>query len=123
MTAHFVEIAGQEVVLLSKEEFDRLRVAAESYEDIVAAIDARKQREMGEEYVPKEVVDQLLAGANPLRVWRNYRGLSMDALGLMVDRKGSFISKLEKGHAEGGIKLWQMLAKALNVDLDDLIEA
>jgi DNA-binding XRE family transcriptional regulator len=121
MTVQQIEIAGQQMVLLTRQEFEQLAEAAESYADIEAAVRAEQRREAGEEYVPIELVDRLMAGENPLKVWREYRGLTLDALGAMVGRKGSMISKLEKGRNEGGIKLWQALAKALSVDLDDLL--
>ena len=121
MTAQFVEIAGAQMVLLSRADFDRLNEAAEHYSDIVAAVEAQKRKEEGEEYVPAEVVRQLLDGENPLKVWRKHRGMTLEALAEAVGRQGSFISKLEKGKAEGGIKLWKDIAVALRVDLDDLI--
>ncbi|WP_310531036.1 helix-turn-helix transcriptional regulator [Novosphingobium sp.] len=121
MTAQFVDIAGSPMVILSREEFSRLNEAAECYAEIVAAVEAQRRKDDGEEYIPADVVSRLVAGDNPLLVWRNYRRLTLDALGNLVGRKGSFISKLEKGKCEGGIRLWQDLAKALEVDLDDLL--
>lgn len=121
MTAQFVEIAGAQMVLLDRKEFERLAEAAEHYGDIVAAVEAQKRREAGEEYVPAEVVSRLINGESPLMVWRQHRGLTLDGLGELVGRQGSFISKLEKGRAEGGIKLWHELAKALDLDLEDLL--
>ncbi len=123
MTAQILEIAGQEMVLLSKAEFARLKDAAENYDDIVAAVEARKRREEGEEYVPAEVVNRLISGEIPLKVWREYRGLSQERLGALVGCQGSWIGKLEKEKAEGGVKLWQALSEALAVDLDDLLPA
>jgi len=121
MTAQMIEIAGTQMVVLTRAEFDALTDAAEHYADIVAAVEAQRRREAGEEYIPAEVVAKLVAGENPLKIWRTYRGLSLAALGEMVGHKASFMGKLEKGLNEGGIKLWQSLARALNVDLDDLI--
>jgi len=121
MTAQMIEIAGAQMVVLTRKEFDELTEAAEHYADIVAAVEAQKRREAGEEYIPAEVVAQLVAGENPLKVWRTYRGLSLAALGQLVGHQASFMGKLEKGLNEGGIKLWQSLAKALNVDLEDLL--
>ena len=121
MTAQMIEIAGSQMVVLTRKEFDELMEAAEHYADIVAAVEAQKRREAGEEYVPAEVVAQLVAGENPLKVWRKHRGFSLAALGGIVGRQASFIGKLEKGSNEGGVKLWQALAKALDVDLEDLL--
>ena len=121
MTAQFVEIAGTQMVLLSREEFTHLLEAADHYADIVAAVDAQTRKQAGEEYFPAELVGQLLDGENPLKIWRKYRNLTLDALAASVGRQGSFISKLEKGRAQGGIKLWQDLARVLEVDLEDLL--
>ncbi|MEQ1499628.1 MAG: helix-turn-helix transcriptional regulator [Novosphingobium sp.] len=121
MTVQFVEIAGAQMVVLSREEFVHLSEAAENYADIVAAVKADERRASGEEYIPAEIVHRLINGENPLMVWRQHRGLTLDGLGEMVSRQGSFISKLEKGRAEGGIRLWQELAKALKLDLEDLL--
>ena len=121
MTVQFVEIAGAQMVLLTREEFARLSADAENYADIVSAVEAQKRREEGEEYIPAEVVSKLLAGENPLKVWRNHRGLTLQQLGDKVGRRASCISKLELGQSEGGIKIWHALAKALDLDIDDLI--
>ena len=70
MTAQTLDIAGQQMVLLSQAEFERLMEAAENYADIEAAVAARQRREAGEEYFPAALVDRLLDGENPLKVWR-----------------------------------------------------
>jgi hypothetical protein len=49
----------------------------EDIHDYDAAVQALKD---GEELVPSEVVYALLEGANPIRVWREYRGLTQGAL-------------------------------------------
>lgn len=121
MTVQFIEIAGQKLAMIPVMEYEQLIEAAEDRADIVAAAAAEAKREAGEEYVPKDVVDRLLAGENPLRVWRTYRNLSLDELGEIVGRQSSFLSKLERGENEGGVRLWVSLAKALGVSLEDLV--
>jgi ribosome-binding protein aMBF1 (putative translation factor) len=121
MTSQIVEIAGSQMVLLSREEFDRLSEAAEHYSDIVAAVEAQRRREGGEEYIPQDVVNRLVAGENPLKVWRKFRGFTQQELADKVGHQDAYISKLEKGRAEGPVELWQKLARVLNVELDDLL--
>lgn len=120
MTAQLIEISGQKMVILTQQEYERLSAAAESWSDLEATVSARKRREAGEEYVPAEVVDRILAGESALKVWRKYRSLSQEALGEIVGCQGSMISKLESGRASGDIHLWRSLAVALDVDLDDI---
>ena len=121
MTVQHIEIAGQSMVLLTRREFERLADAAENYSDICAAVEAQSRRETDDEYLPAEVVDRLLAGDSPLRVWRQHRGLTLEALANQVGCGSSMISKLEKGRNEGGIRLWKALAEALEVSVDDLL--
>lgn len=120
MTAQFLEVAGSQMVLLTKAEFDRLIEAADDFADVEAAIRSRARREAGEEYLPSQMVDRLLAGQIPLKVWREHRNLSQAQLGELVGCKGSWIAKLEKGRAKGDVAIWRALAKALAIDLDDL---
>lgn len=121
MTVQFVEIDGQKIALLPAGEFEKLAEAAEYRADMSAAIDAQARRDAGEEYLPQDMADRLLDGENPLRVWREYRGLSLDQLGEKVGRQASFLSKLERGASEGGVRLWVALAAALDVAVDDLV--
>jgi hypothetical protein len=123
MTVQFVEIAGQKLAMVPVGEYEQLIEAAEDRADIVAAAAAEARRQAGEEYVPLEIADRLIAGENPLRVWRTYRGMSLEELGVAVGRQPSFVSKLERGTNEGGVRLWASLARALNVSIDDLIPA
>ena len=120
MTVQSIEIAGQKMVILTAAEFERLAEAAEHYDDICAAVKAQERREAGEEYVPSEVVDQIMAGENPLKVWRKYRGLTQEELAAKVGHEGSWLAKLEKGRAHGKPVDWRRLAEELEVDLEDI---
>lgn len=46
----------------------------------------------GEELVPAEVVYALLDGGNPIRVWREYRGLNQVRLAAKVGISASYLS-------------------------------
>lgn len=121
MTAQFVEIAGHAMAVLPRDEFKKIAADAEKWGDLAAAVAAEQRRADGEEYMPANVVDRLLAGEHPLKVWREHRGMTATRLGEIVGRGSSMISKLEKGKAEGGIKLWKSIADALEIDLEDLV--
>ena len=64
------------------------------------------------ESFPIEVVDQLLAGQNPIRVYRNYRGLTQNALAAAADINAVYLSQLETGKRTGSAKTLATLAKA-----------
>jgi len=85
--------------------------------DALAAYHASRDQER----VPVELVDRLLAGENPVKVWREYRDLSQRAL---ADRAGlnfTYLSQIESGARKGPVATMKKLAEALRVDLDDLV--
>ncbi len=121
MTAQIVEIAGQKIVMLPIEDYQRLVDIAEDRADIAATVEAERRRQDGEEYVPVEVIDQLCAGINPVKVWRKYRNLNQKALGQMIGCSAAHVSQIENQEKGASATLWRKLADALDVSVDDLM--
>ncbi len=121
MTVQYLEISGEKMAVLRVADYERLLDMAEDRADELAADRAEQRRIDGEEYVPIELVDRLIAGDNALRVWRQYRGLTLDALGQKAKLSQSMLSQLESGNRLGTPPTWRALAKALNVDVDDIM--
>lgn len=111
-----------DTITISRKEYDRLREAAEDLEDIIAFDRAVAAIESGdEELFPAEVIDRLIAGENPVRVYRELRGLTQVAL---ADRAGVNrvqIADIEAGRKSGSIETVRKLASALGVTIDDLV--
>ncbi|MCY4585828.1 MAG: helix-turn-helix transcriptional regulator [Bryobacterales bacterium] len=80
----------------------------------------RAKAEGGESF-PIEVVDRLLAGENPIRVFRTYRGMTQNQLAAAVGINAMYLSQIETGKRTGSIKILAALANALHVGMDDLI--
>jgi DNA-binding XRE family transcriptional regulator len=76
-----------------------------------------------EERLPDEVVDKLLAGENPVRVFRRYRDMTQDELARKAGTNPVYISQIERGSRRGSLDLNRRLAAALDVDIDDLVAA
>ncbi len=110
-----------EYVVLPWADYQALLEAAEDAID-GALLDAfRKKLAAGEdETVPAAVVDALLAGVSPVRVWREYRGLTQDALAAQVGISKAYLCQIETGRREGAIKTLRALAAVLGVTVDDL---
>ncbi len=90
-------------------------------EDTRAYDEAKAELAAGEdELIPSDVVERLAAGEIPLRVWREHRGLTQQALADAVGVGKSYISQLESGNKTGSLDVLRALASALNLDLDDL---
>ena len=121
MAVQFLEIGGQTMAVLPVGDYEQLLNIAEDKSDILAAVDSEKRRANGEEYFPAELVDRLLAGENALKVWRQYRKLTLRQLGLTVGAASSYLSEIENGKRQGRPALWRKLADALNVDMEDIV--
>ena len=76
-----------------------------------------------EEVIPVEVVERLVDGESPVKVWREHRGLTQEELGEQVGLSGSYLSQIESGKREGTVRVYAALARALGVDMDDLVAA
>ena len=70
---------------------------------------------------PQRLRQRLIAGESPVRVWREYRGLSGKELAAQAGVSAPFLSQIETGAREGSIGLIAKIAKALRVTIDDLV--
>ncbi len=108
-----------EFMLIMTSDFDRLvEEAVEVAEDKLAT--EAHHRAAGEERVPVEVVERLLAGESPIRVWREHREMTLDQLGTAAGLSKGYLSDLENGKRVGPVETLQAIARALKVSLDDL---
>lgn len=73
-----------------------------------------------EERLPHDLVKRLCT-ENPLRVWREYRGLSGRQLAISAGISPAQLSDIENGHKDGSIAVLKRLAALLRVDVDDII--
>lgn len=120
----YLEKNGEpEYAVIPVDSYRRLLKLAEDAEDIRAADNAMREIEEGEdEMIPGMLVDALIDGENhPLRVWREYRGLTQDALAEKAGIGKSYISQIETGRREGSISVYRAIAQVLQVDIDDLV--
>lgn len=110
-----------EYVVLPWAEYQVLLEAAEDAID-GALLDAFRQKLATgqEETIPATIVDMLLAGANPIKVWREYRGLTQDALANQAGISKAYLCQIETGKREGAIKTLRAIATALGVTVDEL---
>lgn len=75
----------------------------------------------GEELVPMELVDAMLDGENPIRVWREYRGLTQQQLAAAAGISKSYLSQIESGTRTGSTEVLSAIAAALDLTLDDVV--
>ena len=121
MSVQFIEIEGRKLAILAAEDYERLLDLAEEQDDIAAAVASQKRREAGEEYLPSEMVDRLIDGENALRVWRQYRSITLTRLADKSKVNKATISLLENDKSFGRPATWRALADALDVTVDDIL--
>lgn len=121
MTVQIIEIAGEKMALLPVAEYDRLIDIAEDKADAAAASEAAGRRAAGEEYLPAEMVDRILAGESALRVWRQHRGKSSNELAGVVGLTVASLSRIESKKQRPKPATWHALAAALDVTVDDIL--
>ncbi len=80
----------------------------------------RADAEGGESF-PAKVVDRLLAGQNPIRVYRDHRGMTQGALAAAAGIHPVYLSQIETGKRTGSAKTLAAIAETLGVAVDDLI--
>ncbi len=109
---------GETLVVLPVDEYEGLIDAADivSAGRVVADIAAGN-----DELVPSELVDALLDGQNPIRVWRKHRGLTARQLATQSKLSAAYISEIETGKKDGSIAAIKKIAAVLKLDLDDLV--
>ncbi|WP_338466545.1 helix-turn-helix transcriptional regulator [Novosphingobium sp. ZN18A2] len=111
-----------EMISIPLEEYRSLQAAAEELADLQAYDRALAQLANGdEELLPAELVKRMLSGESPLRVWREYRGLTQTALAEASSVNRVQIADIESGRKSGSIETVRKLAETLGITLDELI--
>ena len=113
---------GEELVVLPLADYEALVRTSEDAEDIRVAERVFARIAAGEEeLVPLKVVQRILAGENHVRVWREYRGLKVGELAAAANLSHAYLSQIESGKRDGTVSTMQTLARALDVDMEDLL--
>lgn len=124
MKVKFKMTSDGEVAIVPRAEYERLRdLAREAEEDFgTARLVARAKKEIagGAPVLPKEIVDRLASGENPIRVLRQFRGLTQAELataeGIQITQ--NYLSDLENGKRKGPLALHRKFAQVLGVPLE-----
>jgi len=113
-----------EWAILPYEEYLQLIEQAELLEDIRDFDEISAAIERGdEELIPAEVVNAILDGKNPIKVWREYRGLTQQQLADIVRISKPYLSQIETGKRTGTTDVLSAIAKALDVSLEQVASA
>lgn len=104
------------------EEYKNLVEKAEMLDDINDFDRFQTALTQGEEQLfPADVVDKLLAGQNPIKVFRDFRGMTQFELVQKVGISIPYLSQLETNKRKGSIKVLSEIAKTLEVGLEMIL--
>lgn len=122
MSVQVIERDGKpEWAVIPYEEYERLVEEAEMLQDVRAYDEAKKAIAEGEELIPGEVTYAILDGGNPVRVWREHRGLTQQQLAEAAGISVPYLSQIESGKRRGSAKVLAAIAKELGLSLDDIV--
>jgi len=112
---------GREFALIPKGALKKLLKDSEILADIYAYDSVKARLESGEdELIPFEMVERRINGESPLKIWREYRDLTQEALAKKAKISRAMIAAIETGHKKGGVGTLKKLANILGVSLDNL---
>jgi DNA-binding XRE family transcriptional regulator len=113
----------KDIAVLRRRDYDALIRAYEDAADAAALAEVRAREAAGDaEYVPVELAERILVGGeHPVRVWREHRGLSLGTLAKTAAIAQSYLPEIENGRKRGSVRALAALAKALRVDIEDLL--
>jgi predicted transcriptional regulator len=98
---------------------ERLVIVPEAeYRRLVAAAEGRNAK--AETAIPADVANRVFAGENPVRVFREWRGLTARALARNSGISASHLSDIEGGRRAPSAEARQRLAAALDLESEDL---
>ena len=109
-------MTSTETITVPKADYDALLARIEDLEDIAAAAGARTGVTL-----PAEFADRIMDGEHPVRVWREYRRLSLVELAERASIAKGYVSEIENGKKRGSVEVYKALAGVLQTTVDWLL--
>lgn len=117
----FIERGGKrEFAVIPIELYERLSAALEDADD-AALFDAARAGDDGFR-IPAAIAHALLDGEQPVKAWREQRGLTQEALAQKAGISKAYLCQIETRKRVGPLKTLKALADALALRVDDLRE-
>jgi len=122
MNIQIIEHNGApEYAIVPFREWETIIDRLEEMEDIRDARTISAAIAAGEETYPHEFVKRLSSEENPLKVWREYRKLTLAKLAKACGVSIPALSQIENDKRTPSVDLLLRLSKALCCDMEDLI--
>lgn len=117
---------GDEMVVLSRKEYDRLTHMAydeDAHDMALVAAQMNKIKTGKTTLIPESVVKAIaVTGVHPIRAWREYRGLTAEQLAKKAKLARATISQMETGKRKGTVAAYKAIAKVFGISVGSLID-
>jgi DNA-binding XRE family transcriptional regulator len=113
-----------DTVTLRRPDWEAVLNRLEDAEDSIAVLEHRLVKATGgaaPEMLTSEEATRLIDGENPLKFWREKRGLTVRSLANLAEVSPSLVTEIEGGTKTGSVDTLRKLAHQLKVDLDTLV--
>ena len=117
-----------DTVTLSRSDWEALLDALEDAEDLAAVTTRRAEeavrgkKDVRRNYLTAEEAQRLWAGENPVKVWRQKRGLTTDALAAQAAIPVGVVHQVETDKKPGNRAAIEGIARVLQVPADWLVD-
>lgn len=116
----------QDTVTVSRGDWAQLLSELEDAQDRAAVVERRRHEARGKQaarrnYLTAREARRLLDGESPVKVWREKRGRSQRELAAEAGVSAGYLAEIETGRKPGSAAALARLAKALQVQVEDLI--
>ncbi len=124
MDPEFVTLEGKKYAIIPYAMWEKLQDMIEDLQDTVEAKAISEKIAQGQmEVYPSEFVDRLmLSDENKVKVCREYRGLTQEALASAINKSVELIRKIESGKSEGSVSTIKAIAGVLGFDMSLLVK-
>jgi DNA-binding XRE family transcriptional regulator len=124
MKAQIIEKDGKpEFAVISYADYEHFLELLEDEADAHAVAEFHEAYTAGREFlVPHEIMQRELVGESPIKLWREHRGLTQEALAKRAGISKPYLSQIETGKRQGTVETLSAIARALEVPLDVLTE-
>ncbi|SEO73408.1 DNA-binding transcriptional regulator, XRE-family HTH domain [Methylobacterium sp. ap11] len=114
--------SGEAIVILPEAEFERLSdLAAEAADGRTLAASLARLDAGDEELLSGDDLDALRAAPTPLAFWRAKRAMDAAELARQAGAPEEHVGAVERGESIGDVQLYRRLARALRVEIEDLV--
>jgi DNA-binding XRE family transcriptional regulator len=106
-----------ETITLSRADYDAMRERIADLEDLALIAERRNCQTISHDNMKR-----ILAGENPVKIWREEKGLKQIELARLAGISPAMLSEIEKGKKTPSLATARGLATSLDLDIDDLFD-